>query len=63
MLDDRWFTGTRSYDNGNCVEVRLVDGLVEVRDSKDRTGPVLRCTRTGWRDLLSAVGRDQFSQS
>jgi hypothetical protein len=54
----RWRTSTRSDDGGNCVEV--ADNLpyvVLVRDSKDRSGPVLAFPLDAWRsfiDLASA---------
>lgn len=47
MLTRSWKKSTRSGGNGNCVEVRL-DGVVEVRDTKDREGPVLRFTTGDW---------------
>ncbi|SCF16194.1 protein of unknown function (DUF397) [Micromonospora viridifaciens] len=45
-----WRTSTRSGDNGgNCVEVAAnLPGIVAVRDSKDRTGPVLAFTPDSW---------------
>jgi len=43
-----WRKSTRSGTQGNCVEVRIVAGGVEVRDSKDPTGPVLSFTRAEW---------------
>ena len=50
---------TSSYtgsDGGNCVEVATnLKGVVAVRDSKDRGGPVLVFTRDEWRDCLAAV--------
>jgi Domain of unknown function (DUF397) len=48
-----------SYSNGqggDCVEVaRNLPGTVVVRDSTDRTGPVLAFTTAEWRVLLSSV--------
>jgi len=46
--------------NGNCVEVRLIDGTVEVRDSKDRMGHVLRFTPDQWTGLISAIDGGQL---
>ncbi|WP_431726946.1 DUF397 domain-containing protein [Verrucosispora sp. TAA-831] len=40
-LGQEWRKSTRSGDNGNCVELRDRDGRVEMRDSKDPTGPTL----------------------
>ena len=40
--DTPWTKATRSADGGDCVELRRHAGAVEIRDSKDPTGPVLR---------------------
>ncbi|QOC90307.1 DUF397 domain-containing protein [Micromonospora craniellae] len=40
-LGQEWRKSTRSGDNGNCVELRDMEGRVEMRDSKDPTGPIL----------------------
>ncbi|GAA2647644.1 DUF397 domain-containing protein [Paractinoplanes durhamensis] len=48
MLDQNWRKSTRSGGNGACVEVRRVDDTIEVRDTKDRTGPVLSFTIAEW---------------
>jgi hypothetical protein len=48
MLNHNWRKSTRSGDNGQCVEVRRVDDTIEVRDSKDRSGPVLSFTLAEW---------------
>lgn len=45
-----WRTTTRSGGNGNCVEVAAnLPGVVAVRDSKDRTGPVLLFDHSDWK--------------
>jgi len=47
-----------SYSNGqaNCVEVsRSLPDIVAVRDSKNRSGPVLAVRPGAWRDLLRAI--------
>ncbi|MFI6780378.1 DUF397 domain-containing protein [Micromonospora sp. NPDC050276] len=51
-----WRTSTRSSGNGNCVEVATVDGQVAVRDSKDRSGPVLAFGAPAWRAFVLSVG-------
>jgi len=44
-----WRTSKYSGQNGNCVEVaRNLPGIVAVRDSKDRTGPVLTFSPADW---------------
>ncbi|MGC4804924.1 DUF397 domain-containing protein [Micromonospora sp. DT233] len=53
----RWRTSSRSNGTGgNCVEVAdNLPGVVVVRDSKDRTGPVLAYSPTAWRAFLTAL--------
>ncbi|NKY48909.1 DUF397 domain-containing protein [Nocardia vermiculata] len=46
---DGYVKSSFSEGGGNCVEVAFFDnGTVGVRDSKDRSGPVLRFTPTEW---------------
>lgn len=54
-LTEQWRVSTRTGANGNCVEVRLRDGRVEVRDSKDRTGPSLAFTPSAWTTLAASI--------
>ena len=45
-------TSTRSGSNGNCVEVAAnLPSVVAVRDTKDRTGPVLLFGHADWKPL------------
>ncbi len=42
--------------NGNCVEVAyLPGGQAAVRDSKDKTGPVLRFSQDEWQGFLDGI--------
>lgn len=50
-----WRKSSHSFSNGNCAECRAYAGTVEVRDSKDAQGPVLRFTRTGWQAFLTEL--------
>ena len=59
MTDRReleWRTSSRS-GGGNCVEVAFDNetGLVHVRDSKDRSGPVLTFDRAVFQEFLAFV--------
>lgn len=38
----KWITASRSSASQNCIQMRRRDEVVEVRDSKDPEGPVLR---------------------
>ncbi|MET8229129.1 DUF397 domain-containing protein [Micromonospora sp. NPDC005298] len=55
----RWRTSTRSGDTGGaCVEVAdNLPGVVLVRDSKDRSGPVLTFAPAAWRGFLADAAR------
>jgi len=56
-----------SYSGGNgggCVEVaRNLPGVVAVRDSKDRTGPVLAFTPDEWHAFTAGVTAGEFDLS
>lgn len=55
-----WIKASASGDQGACVEQRLHDSMIEVRDTKDRSGPVLRFTETEYRAWLDGAKRGQF---
>jgi hypothetical protein len=54
-----WRTSSRSSAT-NCVEVAPVSAGVAVRDSKDRTGPVLMFSRSPWQEFLTAAKGGEF---
>lgn len=52
----RWRKSTRSGSNGGgCVETASHRRRVLVRDTQDRTGPVLQFTPDVWRRFTSQV--------
>ena len=55
-----WRKSSRSAIAGECVEARLSAGMVEVRDSKDPTGPVLRVDPLAWADFTGAIAHDRL---
>lgn len=55
-----WFKSTRSSGNGNCVEVAILDRAVAVRDTKDRSGPVLLFTAAGWSTFVDGAKNGDF---
>ncbi|MDG4778221.1 DUF397 domain-containing protein [Micromonospora sp. WMMD961] len=59
ITEPHWRTSTRSTDTGgNCVEVAdNVPGVVLVRDSKDRSGPVLTFAPAAWRGFVASAAQ------
>lgn len=60
MNDTPWVTASLSGDQGNCVEQRRHDGMVEVRDTKNRTGPTLCFTDAEFAAWLDGARRGEF---
>lgn len=54
-----WCKSTFSGTNG-CVEIALVGEQVAIRDSKDRSGPVLTFSPTEWEAFLAGVRSGEF---
>lgn len=53
---------TSSYTNNeNCVEVQMLESVVRVRDTKDRTRRPIEISRPAWRAFINAVDRNEFS--
>ncbi|GAA5177666.1 DUF397 domain-containing protein [Rugosimonospora acidiphila] len=55
-----WHKSTRSSGNGNCVEVAILDDAVAVRDTKDRSGPVLVFTPAEWGAFVAGAKDGEF---
>jgi hypothetical protein len=60
-----WRKSSRSANGGNCVEVAVaacVSGhMIAVRDSKDRSGPVLVFAPDEWRAFAAGVRAGEFN--
>ena len=54
-----WDKSSTSGD-GDCVEVAKLSEAVGVRDSQDRSGPILVFTRSEWRAFLEGVREGEF---
>jgi hypothetical protein len=59
-MNTEWIKATASSDSGNCVELRRSGGEVQVRDSKDPDGPVLRFTPAELAAWLDGAKRSEF---
>ena len=57
-LNERWQKPTRSGNDGQCVEARFVDGVVEVRNSNHPEAGMVRFTRAEWETFIVAVDAD-----
>lgn len=56
-----WRTSSYSGNTSpNCVEVAAQTGYVLVRDTKDRTGPVLRFPRHHWEAFTAAIRTNEL---
>lgn len=55
-----WIKASASGDQGDCVEQRRHDDTIEVRDTKDRTGPVLAFTPAEFAAWLDGAKRGEF---
>lgn len=55
-----WLKASASDPQGSCVEQRAHDGMIEVRDTKDRGGPVLRFTRDEFAAWLDGARGGEF---
>ena len=61
MQPTNWRKASYSNAGGNCVEVAdLDDGGRAVRDSKDRSGPVLLFTAAEWQAFTACVRDGEY---
>jgi hypothetical protein len=58
--DMGWIKAAASNADGSCVEQRRVGDVIEVRDTKDRSGPVLRFTMAEYRAWIDGVRSGEF---
>jgi hypothetical protein len=61
-IPSTWRKSTRSIGNGQCVEAaRLTDGHLAMRDSMDKSGPMIVLTQKGWRAFLDGIKGGDFN--
>ena len=61
MIDSQWRKSSASSSNANCVEVRKsLAGTVQVRDSKDRSGPHLAFGAKDWNAFVKGIKEGTF---
>lgn len=56
---DSWRTATMS-GGGNCVQVKLKDGLIIIRNSRLADGPFLSYTQDEWVAFLDGAKKGEF---
>jgi hypothetical protein len=57
-----WRKSKYSVNDGACVEVGAIAGVVGVRDSTDRNGSELHCSADVWRFFISLARSTAMSQ-
>jgi hypothetical protein len=57
-----WHKSSYSGDDG-CVEVALVNGKVAVRDSKNRSGPILLFAPVEWKIFISEARTGKYDMA
>ena len=60
--DGSWVKASRSSHSGQCVEMRRQGAVVEVRNSKDPHGPVLRFTGAQFAARLDGAQSSEYSR-
>jgi hypothetical protein len=60
MNETPWVKATASNADGTCVELRRYNDVIEVRDTKDRSGPVLRFTTAEFAAWLDGATKGEF---
>lgn len=59
--DTPWIKAAASGGTGNCVEMRHIAGVVEVRDTKDHgVGPRLGFTRAEFAAWIDGAKKGEF---
>nr|WP_221268286.1 DUF397 domain-containing protein [Streptomyces sp. TLI_185] len=58
VADLAWLKSSYSAGNGGeCVEVAAAGGVLHVRDSKDKAGPMLSLVPNAWAEFVGFAAR------
>lgn len=60
MTRQGWFKSSHSGSQTDCVEVKIIEDAVLVRDTKDRVIPAHRYTHSEWAAFLAGVKDGEF---
>ncbi|HEX8626747.1 MAG TPA: DUF397 domain-containing protein [Catenuloplanes sp.] len=60
MKRNEWVKASRSGNNGQCVEAKDTGPTVDVRDSKDKDGPVLTFSAEDWSSFVYGLKDGAF---
>lgn len=59
-ISSRWRKSSRSIGNGQCIEAAsLTDGRLAVRDSTDRSGPIILLSQREWLAFIKEIKGSQ----
>ena len=60
LRDLAWRKAQRSVNNGACLELAPMAGMIAVRDSKDPDGPVLMYSKAELAAFLDGAKKGEF---
>ena len=55
--ESRWKKSSHSMGNGDCVEACSSGDAILVRDSRNKSGPVLSVSTASWTSLMERLKR------
>jgi hypothetical protein len=58
--DVQWRKSRRSVSDGACVEVAVINGQIDVRDSKNPDGAWLRYRARSWRVFIAQIRNELY---
>jgi hypothetical protein len=54
-----WFKSSQSMQNGDCLEARHTPSGIDLRDSKNPTGPRLHLAAASWTAFITGIRTPQ----